>query len=181
MRLVVYGSFNCPYSYVASRRADRLQAEGIAQVDWRAVVHDPDVPPEGVPVEGELADSIDRELEEIGGLLAPGEEYGFRRPPVQPNTTAAVAGYTAAPAGQADALRAALFDAYWVEGADIGNPVVLYELGCPAAGPSDTMDAWRTEWAETERPVVPMMLLPDGRVSRGLGALARMADMLGAQ
>jgi hypothetical protein len=44
MRLVVYGSFNCPYSLLASRRVDRLIDLGIADVEWRAVVHDPDIP-----------------------------------------------------------------------------------------------------------------------------------------
>lgn len=40
MKLTVYGDFNCPYSNLASQRADQLIRGGMAQVDWRAVEHD---------------------------------------------------------------------------------------------------------------------------------------------
>lgn len=174
---VIFGSFNCPYSFLASLRADRLKSAGTAAFEWRAVVHDPDVPLEGKPVTGELAEMFDRELEEIRGLLAPGEPYPARRPAVQPNTTAAVAAFSSTPADGADPLRRALFNAFWVDGADIGDRSVLDHLGCPAAGPGPKMRAWQRDWSETDRAIVPMMLLPDGRVSRGLGALARLAGM----
>jgi hypothetical protein len=39
----------------------------------------------------------------------------------------------------------------------------------------------RDEWLGTGRPIVPLMVLPDGYVSRGLGALARPADLLGTR
>ena len=87
MKLVVYGSFNCPYSLLASRRADRLIELGIADVEWRAVVHEPDIALQGEPVVGEMAALFDRELEEIRGLLRSGETYEARPPTVQPNTT----------------------------------------------------------------------------------------------
>jgi len=41
---VLYGSFNRPYSFLASLRADRLAAAEGRFVEWRAVVHDPAVP-----------------------------------------------------------------------------------------------------------------------------------------
>jgi hypothetical protein len=70
MKLVIYGSFNCPYSFLASQRVDHLVELGVAWVEWRAVVHDTDVPPEGLTVSRELAETFDRELEEIRGLLS---------------------------------------------------------------------------------------------------------------
>jgi 2-hydroxychromene-2-carboxylate isomerase len=69
--LVLYGSFNCPYSFLASLRADRLAAASGRPVQWRAVVHDPSVPADGEPVSGELAVLLDQELAEIRGQLAP--------------------------------------------------------------------------------------------------------------
>ncbi len=176
MKLILYGSFNCPYSFLASLRADRLQAAGAVEAEWRAVVHDPAVPDDGIPVVDELAEMFDRELEEIRGLLRPGEPYPARRPPVQPNTTAAVAGFYALQGEQADSLRAVLFDAYWVDGEDIGRRSVLDRLGCPAGAPNERMRAWQAEWSGMERAMVPMMVLPDGKVSRGLGALTRLAE-----
>ncbi len=62
MNLVVYGSFNCPYSLLASRRVDRLVASGTPDVEWRAVVHDPGVAASGEPVTGALSVLFDREL-----------------------------------------------------------------------------------------------------------------------
>jgi hypothetical protein len=37
MQLIVYGDFNCPYSYLASQRVDELARLGQAEVEWRAV------------------------------------------------------------------------------------------------------------------------------------------------
>ena len=51
MNVIVYGDFNCPYSYLASQRADLLSRAGIV-VDWRAVEHD-----RGLPVTGSRPDA----------------------------------------------------------------------------------------------------------------------------
>lgn len=180
MELVVYGSFNCPYSYLASLRADRLAQLAKARVDWRAVVHDADVPPGGKLVTGDMADMFDRELEEIRCLLTPGEEFPASRPVVQPNTTAAVAGYSAVEPDQAARLRQRLFSGMWADGVDIGDRSVLDRLGCPRVDPGGQMREWDAEWKSMDRRLVPMMVLPHGEVSRGLGALARLAEMLGS-
>jgi predicted DsbA family dithiol-disulfide isomerase len=178
--LVLYGSFNCPYSFLASLRADRLAAAGDAAVQWRAVVHDPAMPPSGREVCGDLADLLDRELEEIGGLLVPGEHYPARRPALLANTTAAVAGYSALHGPPAGRLRAALFEALWVDGLDVGNRLVLGQLGCPAVSPGETMRRWQAEWVEMDQRMVPMMVLPGGRVFRGLDVLSSLAEMTAA-
>jgi hypothetical protein len=177
MKLTVYGSFNCPYSFLASLRVERLCGLGVADVEWRAVVHDPGVPLGGLPVIGELAGMLDRELNEIRGLLPVGEPYPARRPRVQPNTTLAVAGYSAATGVGTSRLRVTLFDAFWVKGLDLGDARVLGELGCPAAPPEATMQWWRDEWLGLERPMVPMVVFPEGTACRGLGALKRLADL----
>jgi predicted DsbA family dithiol-disulfide isomerase len=178
MRLVVFGDFNCPYSCLASTRADALVALGRAEVDWRAVEHDPAIPVPSEPVEGELAAMLDREVAEVRGLLAPGERFPIVRPPVHPNSGAAVAAFAAAPPDEADALRARLFGALWFEGRDTGDAAVVQELGGePGTTGNERASAWRAEWHGLERRLVPMLVLPDGYVSRGLGALARLAEL----
>jgi len=49
MHLIVYGDFNCPYSYLASQRVDELARLGQAEVEWRAVEHDPALARTGTP------------------------------------------------------------------------------------------------------------------------------------
>ncbi len=180
MKLTVYGSFNCPYSYLASLRTDRLAAAGAAEVEWRAVVHDPTVPRSGLPVTGELTQMFDRELAQIRGLLRPGESYPARRPARQPDTTPAVAGSSAAQADEADRLRRAVYHAFWADGLDIGDPAVLADLGCPSSPPTALMETWREDWLGLGKSGVPMLVLEDGTVSRGLGALRRLAGFISA-
>jgi predicted DsbA family dithiol-disulfide isomerase len=182
MELVVYGDFNCPYSCLASARADVLVARGIAAVDWRAVEHDPAIPAPNEPVDGELASMLEREVAEVRGLLRPGEAFTIRRPSVHPNTGAAVAAFAASSPQQSPALRQRLFDALWRDGRDIGDEAVLRDLGAAhLAGHGDAgrdrVAAWREQWLGLDRHLVPMLVLPDGYVSRGLGALARLADL----
>jgi len=177
VKIVVYGSFNCPYSFLASRRVDHLIERGLVDAQWRAVVHDRDVPPRGVPVSGELAEMFDRELDQIRTLLRSDESFSVSRPSVQPNTTLAVAGYSAVPANDAHRLRRAIFGAFWLKDLDIGDADVLRELGCPTASSMTTMEEWRDEWTDLGRPTVPMAVLPDGTVSRGLGVLTRLANL----
>jgi predicted DsbA family dithiol-disulfide isomerase len=178
MRLVVFGDFNCPYSCLASARADALVTEGRAEIDWRAVEHDPAVPVPSEPVDGELVDMLDREVTEVRGLLDPAERFPIVRPPVHPNSGAAVAAFAATSPGEADAVRARLFAGLWFDGRDIGDAAVIHELvGEPGATGGERASGWREEWLGLERRLVPMLVLPDGDVSRGLGALARLAEL----
>lgn len=176
MKLIVYGSFSCPYSFLASLRADRLTERGVADMEWRAVVHDPEVPQRGLPVSGQTAEMFDQELDQIRGLLRSGEQYPATRPALLPSTMLAVAAYSAMEGAHANRIRALLFGALWVRGLNIGDPAVLRELGCPVTSPAAAMERWRADWLSLEQPMVPMLVLPGGAVSRGLGALKRLAD-----
>lgn len=177
VKLIVYGSFSCPYSFLASLRASHLTDLGTADVEWRAVVHDTEVPPLGLPVSGPTTEMLDRELNQIRELVRSGELYPATRPALLPSTALAVAAYSALDGAQADRARAALFDALWVRGLNVGDPAVLGELGLRAVPPTATTERWRADWLGLDRPMVPMMVLPDGSVSRGLGTLKRLADL----
>jgi hypothetical protein len=163
-RLIVYGDFNCPYSALASSRVDSLLAAGF-DVEWRAVQHDASMPEEGLPVEGELKAELEREIDEVRGLLREGEAYGLPLPAVRPNTAQASRIYAAHPD---DEHRRILYAWAW-------DP----SPGIETTGEdADTAARWQREWDATEKKMVPMLVLPDGYISRGLGALKRLADMI---
>lgn len=175
IELIVYGDFNCPFSALASSRVQELERRGIAHVDWRAVQHAPDIPPSGNQVTGELLDELQREIEQIRGLLTTGEPDRLTRPTVQANTKLAAAAYAASAAAERPALRARLFDAYWCENAELDQSE-LTQLG--AKGSDESIAAqWQSEWRGMTKPIVPTVVFPDGYVSRGLGALGRLARL----
>lgn len=118
MRLIVYGDFNCPRSYLASRRVDALVARGLAEVEWRAVEHGPRLSMTGTPTDA----SQRREFATAAALVQPGEEFPASVPPVVSNTQAAVSAYAEAVTdGIQDELRRALFDVIWVRQQHLSN------------------------------------------------------------
>jgi predicted DsbA family dithiol-disulfide isomerase len=177
MDLVIYGDFNCPFSALASSRSARLEATGTVRVDWRAVAHDLRIPAQGEAVDAPSARAYEAELEQIRGLLLPDERLTMRVPAVRSSTRLPTDAYAARePRARAD-IRLELFRAYWEGGMDVGDPLVLDAMGLDSVAPAVAAD-WRSEWLAFDRPLVPMMRLPDGYVSRGLGALSRLAELI---
>jgi 2-hydroxychromene-2-carboxylate isomerase len=124
--VIIYGDFNCPYSYLASQRADLLNKAGIA-VDWRAVEHDRRLPVTGSRTDTDRA-GWERELAEVALLALAGEQV-----PVLPmmisNTEAAVAAYAEAVSdGINGGLRRSLFRAIWVRGLHLSSPYEVRRL-----------------------------------------------------
>jgi len=174
--LVIYGDFNCPFSALASYRAEQLERSGQFSIDWRAVEHEPSIPPAGQPVQGKLAAELDGELEQVRGLLVAGEDFWLRRPPVRSNTAAATTTYAGVEASRRPAVRTELFRWYWSQGGDLADDRYLREI--TNGQDPDIAARWQGEWLQMEKRIVPMMRLPDGHVSRGLGALRRMVEYL---
>jgi predicted DsbA family dithiol-disulfide isomerase len=180
MDLVIFGDFNCPFSALASARADELERRGVARIDWRAVEHEPAIPPGGEPVEGELRAELDEEVGKVRGLLVGAEQFPTHWPAVRSNTRAATDRYAGVEPARRAAVRGELFRRYWELGEDLGDARVLDEVIVVAAdaGDAGTAEAWQREWNDLGQPVIPTLRLPDGYVSRGLGALRRLAEML---
>ena len=66
--LTTYGDFNCPFSALASVRADVLRAADAYEIDWRAVQHDTAIPTAGEAVEGGTAAGLAEEVATIANL-----------------------------------------------------------------------------------------------------------------
>lgn len=128
MHLIIYGDFNCPYSYLASQRADTLARAGRAGVEWRAVEHDRGLPLTGLP-SGLGAQTWEREVAEVAGLVMPGEKPPDGVPSMISNTGAAVAAYAEAVTdGVADELRRRLFEEIWLRHRHLGSPYEVRKL-----------------------------------------------------
>lgn len=176
--LTIYGDFNCPFSALASARADVLLAAGAHTIDWRAIQHDTAIPAGGEPVDGDTGDGLAAEVATIVDLSAHDVRLHLAVPPVRSNTAAACATF-AATVDEADALRRRLFAAVWVDGRNVGDRAELKRLG-GGGRDVDTARQWQDEFEALPRPITPTLVLPDGYVSRGLGALARLAELAGA-
>ncbi len=159
MNVIVYGDFNCPYSYLASQRADLLSGAG-ATVDWRAVEHD-----RGLPVTGSCPASDraawDREIAEVASLALPGEHVPAGPPALVSNTKAAVAAYAEAVSdGVAGELRSRLFRAIWLQGRHISSAYEVRRLVTGLMWPAEDI---------TDRlasPDLPSLLLRDPDLAR---------------
>jgi len=138
MHLIVYGDFNCPYSYLASQRVDELARSGGAEVEWRAVEHDPALALTGTP------SSLDperwrRELAELALLAEEDEQAPGVAPSVISNTGAAVAAYAEAVTdGVQDDLRRSLFSEIWVSRRHLSSPYGVRQLVCALMYPAGT-------------------------------------------
>jgi 2-hydroxychromene-2-carboxylate isomerase len=178
-RLTIYGDFNCPFSALASVRADVLLAAGAYEVDWRAVQHDTAIPTAGEVVEGDTAAGLTDEVATIARLSEQDVRLQLVVPPVRSNTAAACAALAAAAGDGAARLRARLFAAVWAEGRNLSDPADLVGLG--AVGRDDVAARrWQDEFEALPQPMTPTLVLPDGYISRGLGALARLAEFVAA-
>lgn len=144
-QLRIYGDFNCPWSYLAERRARLLAGHGVV-VDWRAVEHEPRRPSRhGGRHGGRHGDTrfacLREEMGRVEGSLLPGELYPYSLAGFVPYTAAALSGYAEAyGAGVAGQAHSRLFEAFWVHGLDIGNPRLVRTLLVDAilSGSSDS-------------------------------------------
>jgi 2-hydroxychromene-2-carboxylate isomerase len=160
MSVIVYGDFNCPYSYLASQRADLLSRTGVTTIDWRSVEHD-----QGLPVTGRRSDrdraAWDRELAEVASLALPGEQVPAGPPALISNTQAAVAAYAEAVSdGVAGELRRRLFRAIWAQGLHLSS---AYEVRRVVAGVMWPQEDITDRLAS---PDIPSLLLRDPELAR---------------
>src|SRR5690606_10163333 len=110
--------------------------------------------------------------------LAEGEPDPLSLPPIRPKTRLVTAAYAAAPPEERPRLRQRIFRALWLEGADLSDAAVVASLAGQDLDQA-TADRWHDEWSALPQQIVPVMVLPDGYVSKGLGALARLAERAG--
>jgi hypothetical protein len=135
--MIIYADFNCPYCYLASQRADALMRRGRADIDWRAVGHDPGLPMAGRRTEPGRS-AWDAEIAEVAALAQPGEHVPAAPPPVISNTAAAVAAYAEAVSdGLQHEVRRRLLRAIWVRGQNLSSAREVRDLVREIMAPPD--------------------------------------------
>jgi predicted DsbA family dithiol-disulfide isomerase len=177
-RLVIYGDFACPHSYLASLRSQRLVESGRAEVEWRAVTADLWSPRSGRATAGTLASKIGTQIEEIRRLAGADESLVVKVPTFLPDTTPAVLALASAEPPDAPRLRQALFLTLWRDSRDIANPLELHRLGARLTTTAqERVDHWDRTWRSIDQPTVPMMMLQTGWVLRGVDVLHRLRSI----
>jgi len=139
MRIDVVSDVICPWCYIGKRRlASALQQrpEAAVEILWHPFQLNPDMPPEGMAREryiaakfggGQHASRIYQNVTDVGATV--GIPFHFERIRVTPNTRDAHRLIRhASDAGDADPVVEALFNAYFIEGRDIGDRSTLAEI-----------------------------------------------------
>jgi hypothetical protein len=126
-RVIAYGDFTCPWSYLAWRRSELLRAAGVA-IDWRSVEHDPWHTLRPIDVTDRFSE-LRRALAKVEEHLLPAESLPRTLAGFVPFTGAATSGYAEAyAAGVAAPVRRLLFEAFWRRGVDLNDARIVRTL-----------------------------------------------------
>jgi hypothetical protein len=200
---ILYADFNCPWSYLAHRRLALLSADGM-DVEVRAVEHEPKRSHLGLAGDDDFR-CLREEVARVEQVLLPGESLPIELRGFVPSTRAAVSAYAESyGAGVAQIAAPILFEAYWRHGVDLGKPavvrVLLAEAVMSGTSPSDPLRrwghcvdvtggpmtslawrlvrAWRHQWTEMDKEVVPVLLPQSGEARYGVDAVEHLGRLL---
>ena len=176
MRVVIYGDFNCPFSALASVRVARLAHAGIVECDWRAVAHDLEISRLGEAIGPSDRRAYAAEIEQVRGLLLADETIELDVPTVRANTVTATEAY-AATAHRAE-TRSASTSSVPIGGRTGTSGTQPSSTPWPLVALARCGGGLREEWLAARPAARADNVLPDGYV-RGLGALARLGDLIG--
>jgi predicted DsbA family dithiol-disulfide isomerase len=129
-KILAIWDYICPWCYIGLKRIQQLEKEFEIEVEWQPYELHPEIPPEGMPVQGLFGDTA-RAAAYFDNLRAYAAAAGIdlKRPVLIANSRQALeAAELARDHGGFDAYHPALFRAYFEEGRDIGDPDVLCGL-----------------------------------------------------
>lgn len=143
----VFSDYICPFCYIGDLRLDRLREHFDLRINWCLVEIHPATPPEGGPVSGLGYDEGRwRQMMENLAALAGEEGVSLREHDFTANSHRALLLAEAAKEAGADvfyALHRRLFEAFFVEGLNIGDDTVLSGLAVACGMPRELIEkAW---------------------------------------
>ena len=167
-RVLVVSDFNCPYCYTLNEWVHRLGAG--ARVRWVGIEHRPDLPITGSNSQRDK-DTLAREVSDVQ-RRAP--DVDVVRPSGWINSRKALLLQNALEdemPEQAYRLRRAIFRAYWVEGAELGEDELhglVSDLKLPTVEDDPEWLDELGDWWRSELDRMPCMLAPTGIAHLGL-------------
>lgn len=143
MRIDIYSDTICPWCFIGKRRLERALADrpqSALTISWKAFQLNPQMPPEGIDRQRYLelkfggpagAQQIYDQVRQVGAQE--GIDFAFDAIKHTPNTLDShrLIRHGAA-AGRQDQVVQALFDAYFLEGRDVGDSEVLVDVAASA-------------------------------------------------
>lgn len=171
VKLEVFSDYTCPWCYVGWARLEQALASlpgGVsAEVVWRPFEIHPEVPPEGMPVEDlPYAPDVWARMQEALRKTAAAEGLTVGKRPKVSNTHRALAAGEYAQTEEPEhfpTFHKRLFEGYFAEGNDLGDPRVIDKLATEAG-----IDVPRMTVA-----------LDEGRYESALAEASREAGVMG--
>ena len=168
---LLYSDFNCPFCYALHERLHDLTL--IDRCEWRGVQHAPHLPCPMKPWSGALGAELRHEVSVVQ-RLAPG--LPILLPPGKPNSRPAIeqaAGLLRGDRRRGMEFVRETYRAFWREGRDISDPMVLRMLaggeftGHQQQDNMKTVYAWESAWHATGQNGVPVIVSPAGDILVG--------------
>lgn len=170
LKVAVLSDYICPFCYIGFLRLEKLRQHYALAVNWALVEIHPESPAEGKPVEqlGYSSERLDRMLGDLGEL-ARAEGVELAPQTFTTNSRKALLLAEASKQHGADifyALHRRLFEAFLVEGRNIGDTRVLQALATECGVPAETAQQAWTDPAYEERLQLNMqMAIKNGATS----------------
>ncbi len=146
--VTVFSDYICPFCYIGELRLDRLREHYDLRINWALVEIHPETPPGGMPVD-ELGYADERWRQMMDNLQRLAAEEGIELPPQSMNANSHKALLLAEASKDAGGevfhrLHRRLFEAYFLEGQNIGDTQVLERLAADCGVPAAIVEgAWQ--------------------------------------
>ncbi len=130
LAITAYSDYVCPWCYIGWRRIEALRREFPVEVEWRPFELHPETPKSGVGVREVFGGSrgaaaLGRNIEQLAGVSG----IAMRMPRHIANSHLALESTEfARERGAFEPYHAALFEGYFGDGRDIGDPDVLCDI-----------------------------------------------------
>ena len=145
----VFSDYICPFCYIGDLRLDRLREHFDLRINWCLVEIHPDTPPEGRPVaELGYGDAQWRQMMTNLSRLADEEGVSLAEDNFTTNSRKALLLAEAAKSAGSEvfyALHRRLFEAFFVDGLNIGDEDVLGRLAAECGVPAEIV---RSAWSD---------------------------------